>query len=123
MRSQTTAPLEPILKVTVSSLCHIEIFFGHTDTELADNTPYIVSEVSSSAYDAVDPRVFYVGDENKTNVKNDFPKLYKNGPLQESTNYSVFLWAFVHFIPPSSVSVCICVGMYDCIPHAGGRCV
>ena len=68
------------------------------------DTPYIVSEISASSYEAVSSSVFVLGDENGTRISNGFPEQYRNGPLQEGTQYSVFVWAFIPAIPPSSVS-------------------
>ena len=98
--SRTTTFVCLSFSVLTHSLVH------YINTELAEDTPYIASEISSSGYSVLSSRVFVVGDENKTRNVNDFPELYRNGPLLQLTNYSVFVWGFLPAIPPSSVSVC-----------------
>ena len=61
---------------------------------IRDNTPYIVAEVSAS--NLIRSTNFILGDESATQNLNDQP-LYRNGPLTEGTQYTVFLWGF----PPS----------------------
>lgn len=70
------------------------------------NTPYIVAEMSKDIYlQAI--RFFVLGDENSTQVLNDFPNLYRNGPLLPGSIYTVFVRGFVHSIPPKSAQVCL----------------
>ena len=69
------------------------------------NTPYVVSEMSAGSYQSLASGVFYLGDENRTRAGNDFPELYRNGPLVAGRRYSVFVWAFVHSIPSQSSSL------------------
>ena len=72
--------------------------------DLADNTAYIVSEMSSAVYETILSQVFILGDEIGTVGSNDFPQLYRNGPLQDDTQYTVFIRAFIPAISPSTVS-------------------
>ena len=55
------------------------------------NQPYIVAEISSSRYEVA--RNFLLGSLN-TQMFNDQPGLYFNGPLNQSTSYTVFVWGF-----------------------------
>ena len=70
------------------------------------DTPYVVSEMSASSYQSLaSGGVFYLGDENRTRAGNDFPELYRNGPLVAGRRYSMFVWAFAHSIPSQSSSL------------------
>lgn len=69
------------------------------------NTPYIVAEMSTDIYLRA-KRFFVLGNENGTRALNDFPKLYRNGPLLPGSTYTVFVRGFVHSIPPESAQVC-----------------
>ena len=42
---------------------------------------------------------FVLGAED--NSLNDFPELYRNGPLQPNTEYTAFVWGFVPSVPVS----------------------
>lgn len=53
--------------------------------------PYVTSEISASRYDSA--RNYVLGD-NSSLLFNDQPQLYVNGPLDESTTYTAFVWAF-----------------------------
>ena len=50
--------------------------------------PYIAAEIDS----AVLPETYILGDESQVN---DLPELYRNGPLEEGTLYTAFIWVFV----------------------------
>ena len=90
---------------------------------MLNDAPYVVSEMSASSYEAVSSTggVFVLGDDNSTKSRNDFTDRYQNGPLQEGTPYSVFVWAFVQAIPLASVNVSCCVGMGCREVGGGGR--
>ena len=78
--------------------------------------------MSASSYEAISSTggvLFVLGDDNSTKSRNDFTDRYQNGPLQEGTPYSVFVWAFVQAIPLASGNVSCCVGM-GCREVGGG---
>ena len=81
--------------------------FSSLSPDLPINSPYIVTEVSAAGYDVVASGVFVLGDENGTRSSNDFPEQYRNGPLEEGTRYTVFVWGFLPAISASTVSVCL----------------
>ena len=69
--------------------------FTTYSSSVSPGTPYIVAEISSTNY----PTTFVLGaDDNSTN---DFPELYRNGPLQPNTEYTAFVWGFVPSVPVS----------------------
>ena len=72
--------------------------------DIPENTGYIVSEISATVYGNVSSEVFLLGDHDETMGSNDFPERYVNGPLEEGTRYSVFVWGFIPAIQNSSVS-------------------
>jgi hypothetical protein len=68
--------------------------------DIRDNTPYIVAEVDATNSILSTPNFeFILGDQAATRDLNDRPDLYRNRPLTEGTQYTVFLWGF----PPSVV--------------------
>ena len=71
--------------------------------DIPENTGYIVSEISATVYGNVASEVFLLGDHEGTMGSNDFPEQYVNGPLEEETRYSVFVWGFIPAIQNSSV--------------------
>ena len=79
-------------------------------SDIPVNIPYIVAEMSADTY-LQSRRFFVLGDENGTRQLNDFPKLYRNGPLLAGSLYTLFVRAFVHPIPPQSSSVSIYIGL------------
>ena len=68
--------------------------FAVYSDDIRVNTPYIVAEISASSFSSTIN--FILGDEANTQSLNDEPA-YRNGPLAEGTQYTVFLWGF----PPS----------------------
>ena len=68
--------------------------FAVYSDDIRVNTPYIVAEISASIFSSTIN--FILGDEANTQSLNDEPA-YRNGPLAEGTQYTVFLWGF----PPS----------------------
>ena len=65
---------------------------------IPNNTPYIVAEVSASRL--MPSFNFILGDETATRNLNEYPT-YRNGPLTEGTQYTVFLWGFPASVPVS----------------------
>ena len=65
---------------------------------IPNNTPYIVAEVSASSL--MRSINFILGDETATQGLNEYPT-YRNGPLTEGTQYTVFLWGFPSSVPVS----------------------
>ena len=76
--------------------------FTNYSSSVPAGTPYIVAEISSNNYDP--SMTFVLGDEEGTMRINDFPDLYRNGPLQQGSTYTAFVRAFAVSVP---VSICI----------------
>ena len=72
---------------------------------IPNNTPYIVAEVSASRL--MRSINFILGDEGATPNLNDQPSLYRNGPLTEGTQYTVFLWGFPASVPVSLKAIAL----------------
>ena len=62
--------------------------FTTYSSSVSQGTPYIVAEISSMNY----LTTFVLGADSSLN---DFPELYRNGPLQPNTEYTAFVWAYV----------------------------
>ncbi len=62
-------------------------------------TPYVAAEISAANYRS--SSVFLIGDDVATRNLNDFPSLYRNGPLQEGSKYTSFVRAFSNTVPVS----------------------
>ena len=71
--------------------------FTTYSTSIPVDTPYIVAEITVSRL----PSSFILGDGNGTRALNDFPNRYHNGPLEEGTQYAVFVWGFSPAVPVS----------------------
>ena len=69
--------------------------FTTYSSSVSPGRPYIVAEISSMNY----PTTFVLGADDIS--LNDFPELYRNGPLQPNTEYTAFVWAFVPSVPVS----------------------
>ena len=78
--------------------------FTTYSSRLPADSPYIVTEMSADTY-LHSRRFFVLGDEASSWPLNDFPSLYRNGPLDGRSSYTAFVWAFVDFIPPQSTGV------------------
>ncbi len=62
-------------------------------------TPYIAAEIRADNYQ---PSTFFIlGDESGTRGINDFPDLYRNGPLEQGSTYTAFVRAFSPTVPVS----------------------
>ncbi|XP_064387090.1 receptor-type tyrosine-protein phosphatase S-like isoform X2 [Halichondria panicea] len=60
-------------------------------------TPYIAAEIRADNYQP--SMVFILGDESGTRGINDFPDLYRNGPLEQGSTYTAFVRAFSPTVP------------------------
>ena len=69
-------------------------------------TPYVAAEISADRY----PTIFVLGDALSTLELNDNP-IYLNGPLNQSTFYTVFVWGFSPV--PEEVGVVV-AALVDC---------
>ena len=66
--------------------------FTNYSSSVPANTPYVAAEISSANYQP--STTFVLGDEEGTMDINDFPDLYRNGPLQQGSTYTAFVRAF-----------------------------
>jgi hypothetical protein len=73
------------------NLINNESFVFFTDGNIMLDQPYVTAEISASRYSAA--RNYILGDSSSSSPVNDAP-IYVNGPLNESTTYTVFVWAF-----------------------------
>ena len=71
---------------------------------IPNNTPYIVAEVSAS--NLMRSINFILGGETATQNLNEYPT-YRNGPLTEGTQYTVFLWGFPASVPVSLKAIAL----------------
>lgn len=105
--------VQPLKNIT--DQFHDNTSFATYSSYIPTNTPYIVAEMSTDIYLQA-KRFFVLGDENSTQALNNFPKLYRNGPLQPGSIYTVFVRGFVHSIPPQSAQVCLSC-CYSTVSH------
>ena len=66
--------------------------FTNYSSSVPANTPYVAAEIRSANYQP--SMTFVLGDEEGTMSINDFPDLYRNGPLQQGSAYTAFVRAF-----------------------------
>ena len=67
--------------------------FVFSSGDVRVNEPYVTLEIRASRYDAA--RDYVLGDNSSFSMFNDQPQRYINGPLEEGTTYTVFVWAFL----------------------------
>ena len=101
--------------------------FTNYSSSVPADTPYVAAEISSANYQP--SMTFVLGDEKATMSINDFPDLYRNGPLQQGSTYTAFVRAFAVGVPvgmcvyvchlllvvPSSLCVCVHVCVCVCV--------
>ena len=80
-------------------------FVFYSDGNIGTQQPYVTAEMEPSAYNKTAASGFVLGDPESTSSLND-NSLYFNGPLNQSTSYTVFVWAFS---PTPAVSVAVVV--------------
>ena len=73
--------------------------FTNYSSDVPLDRPYIVAEISTNNYSQ--GMTFLLGDEARTRSINDFPDLYRNGPLEPETSYVAFVWGFSASVPVS----------------------
>ena len=89
-------------------------FVFYSDGNIGTQQPYVTAEMEPSAYSSI-ASGFVLGDPESTSSLND-NSLYLNGPLNQSTSYTVFVWAFS---PTPAVSVAVAVVVMNS-PHLTG---
>ena len=92
-------------------------FVFYSDGNIGTQQPYVIAEMESSAYNNLSTSGFVLGDPENTSSLND-NSLYLNGPLNQSTSYTVFVWGFSPTPAVSVVDVVIVVVMNS--PHLTG---
>ena len=78
--------------------------FDRFSSDTPANVPYIVAEMSAATY-LQNRYSLILGDEDVSRTLNDFPDLYRNGPLMPGSRYTAFVWGFPPSIPPQSPKV------------------
>ena len=93
-------------------------FVFYSKGNISTLQPYVTAEMEPSAYNNLSASGFVLGDPESTSSLND-NSLYLNGPLNQSTSYTVFVWGFSP-TPAVSVAVAVAVAVVMNSPHLTG---